>query len=220
MSNTPNLDLELIESTDNVKTTFLDKINNNYVKIDTNYNEIKEQIIEAVGATNLEDAITEINNYENTIATLNSLGDASPEDIRPGKTALVKGELITGDMAMDNVVPKVNVTLTGDNATYVGYISGYWAAINERGELIISAMSNTTAYESIYFIATSIGVGIAGSGFGISSHDTGNQVNRPMSCIVTDIDISKYTNIDITLNASTVNSSYDYVALQVTVVGS
>lgn len=220
MSNTPNLDLELIESTDNIKTTFLEKINNNYTKIDTNYNEIKEKVIEAVGSETLEEAYTEIANYRSVIDNLKSQGDATAADIALGKTALVQGQLITGsfDSSM-NVLPTVNVTLTG-NTTYMGYINGYWAAINERGELIISAMSNSTAYESIYFVATSIGIGIAGAGFGVSSHDTANAASTPYACVVTGIDTSLYTTIDITLNASNLSSSYDYVELDVTITGS
>lgn len=260
MSNTTNLDLEEILLSDNIKTTFLSKLNNNNQKIDNAYGILKDNLLNNTGKETLSEAIEEVNNSYVTIreqgteianlnselTNLKSIGDASSNDIINGKVALVQGETITGTgfseittattddivsgkTAYDNQgnlitgainkLPDINVTLTG-NTTYMGYISGYWAGINQNGDLIISAMSSSTAYESIYFVATSIGIGTAGSGFGISSHDTSNSASTPHACIVTGIDTSLYTSIDITLNASAVNSSYDYVQLNVTITGS
>lgn len=239
MSNTPNLDLEMIEVTDNIKTTFLNKLNSNNEKIDSAYKVLVDNLLENTNKDNLTDAVEEVNNSYTRIAELeqelastitskdsiindlnseinrlNSIGNATSSDIVTGKTAYVQGEEITGELTK---LPNVNITLSGNQ---MSYISGYWGAINERGELIISAMSNSTAYESIYFVATSIGIGTASAGFGITSHDTSNPASRPHSCIVTGLDVSAYSEINVTLNASGVNSSNDYITIKVTVTGS
>lgn len=240
MSNTPNLDLEMLEVTDNIKTTFLNKLNSNNEKIDSAYKVLVDNLLENTNKDNLIDAIEEVNNsyiriaeleqeLASTIASkdiiindlngeinrLNSIGNATSNDIATGKTAYVQGEEITGELIK---LPKVNITLTG-NATYMSYIGGYWAAINEDGTLVISAMSTTTSYENIYF-GTSDVLGTATAGFGITSHGTGNNANRPHSCIVTGIDITQYNELLVTLNASAANSSNDYIQLNVTVTGS
>lgn len=241
MSNTPNLDLEMIEVTDNIKTTFLNKLNSNNTKIDNAYKVLVDNLLENTNKDNLTDAIEEVNNsyiriaeleqeLASTIASkdsiinelnieitrLNGIGDANPTDIVNGKTALVQGQEVIGEYIK---IPKINVTLSGSNSTYVGHISGYWAGINQDGTLIISAMSSSASYEHIYFVATSIDIGTASSGFGINSFDTGDPASVPHSCIVTGIDISQYEEINVTLNVSGVNSTNDYISIQVTVSG-
>lgn len=138
--------------------------------------------------------------------------NATPNDVVMSTTAYSStGELIVGTAVRQILI---NVTLTG-NSTYMGYISGYGAGIDHLGNLVIWAMSNTTSYEHINFVASSIGAGTAGSGFGITSFDTSDPSAVPHACVVNGVGIANAFNI--TLNASAVNSSYDYVTLQVTV---
>lgn len=113
-------------------------------------------------------------------------------------------------------IPTINVSLTGD---YTSYISGYGAGINKNGVLVIWAMSNSTSYENVYFYPTSIGIGSQGDGWSIGSDwDTSNPVNSPRACTVTGL--SSYNTINITLETYSINTTYDYVRLNVTVTGS
>ena len=115
--------------------------------------------------------------------------------------------------------PTINVTLDSSaNSTYLGYIAGYGAGTDHNGTLVIWAMSNTTSYENIVFEDISIGVGTIGQGWNIDSHDTANSANRPHACTITGL--SAYNTINVTLKPSAVNSTDDYVKIQVTVTGS
>lgn len=203
---TNNLELELIEMNDTIHEGFLDKINGNMEKLDSKYGELVNLFFEKTGQNTLEDVVTYLDNIEENI--ISSQPDLIPENIVSGATILG----VNGTAKKQTVI---NVTLTG-NATYMGYISGYGAGIDQNGNLIIWAMSNTTSYEAIYFTATSV-IGTKGAGWDISSHDTSNQANEPRACVLTEI--NGYDEINITLNASSTNSSYDYVKLDVTVTG-
>ena len=113
------------------------------------------------------------------------------------------------------VMPTINVTLSGTNASYV---SGYGAGIDQNGVLVIWAMCSGTANEHISFTNTSIGAGTIGSGWGITSFDIGDPVDVPHACTITGL--GSYSTINITLNANTRNTSYDYVGLAVTLTAS
>lgn len=125
------------------------------------------------------------------------------------------GTLITGTYTPPTALPTINVSLTGD---YTSYISGYGAGIGSDGTLVIWAMSNSSAYEHIYFYASSIGSGTVGKGFGISDFDTGDPTGVPHACTVTGL--SGKTTINVTLNTYTTSTSYDYVRLNVTLTAS
>lgn len=112
-------------------------------------------------------------------------------------------------------IPTINVTLTGDNSSY---ISGYGAGIDQNGVLVIWAMSSSSAYEHIYFVDTSIGAGTIGNGWNISSYDTGDPANVPHACTVTGL--SGKSTINITLNAYNTNTSSDYIQVRVTLTAS
>ncbi len=126
---------------------------------------------------------------------------------------IASGKSIFGVAGTAKLIPTITVTLTG-NSTYMGYISGYGAGIDQNGVLVIWAMSNSTSYEHIQFTATNI-IGTAQNGWGITSFDTGDPVSVPHACTITGL--GSYSNIDITLNASAVNTSSDRVELQVTI---
>lgn len=140
---------------------------------------------------------------------------ATASDIKTGKTAYNNaGTLIVGTYS-PQLIPTINVTLTGTNSSY---ISGYGAGINKDGVLVIWAMSNSTAYEHVSFSASSIGTGTTGSGWSITSYDTSDPSSVPYACTITGL--SGKNTIDITLNANTLSSSYDYVQLAVTLTAS
>jgi hypothetical protein len=135
---------------------------------------------------------------------------ATENDIVVGRTAYNEvGVLMTGNATRQM---QVNVRLTGTNYSY---ISGWGGGIDQNGNLVIWAMSNTTAYEHINFVPKSIGVGTAGSGFNITSFDTSDPASVPHACVVTGVGIAN--GFEVMLDATSVNSSYDYVTLQVTV---
>ena len=113
----------------------------------------------------------------------------------------------------------INVTLDSSaNSTYAGYITGYGAGIDHNGTLVIWAMSNSTSYEHINFVNTSIAIGTISQGWNKTSHDTSDSASIPHACTITGL--SAYNTINVTLKPTAVNSSYDYVTIQVTVTGS
>lgn len=137
---------------------------------------------------------------------------ATSNDIIASKTAYTnEGTLITGVASREKTL---NVELTGSNATYKGYISGYGAGINQDGTLVIWAMSNSTSYEHVSYTAGDL-VGTAGSGFGITSYDTSDPVSVPHACTVTGL--TNYDVINVELNVTGVNGTYDYVAITINI---
>lgn len=248
----------------------LEKMNSNMQKVDNKYGELKNALLEQTGKSTLEEAIAYVQTLANQITFLNSSGDATASQILSGKTAVVKGNVITGtipsqgaqtitpstanktiasgkylsgtqtikgdaNLVASNIVsgksifdvvgtakPQtiVNVSLdTATNATYAGYISGYGAGIDHNGNLVIWAMSNSTNYEHINFIDTSIGVGTIGSGWNITTaFDTSDGANIPHACTVTGL--SSYNTINVTLVPSAGDSTDDYIEVKVTVTGS
>ena len=132
---------------------------------------------------------------------------------------IISGKSIFGVAGNAKKQTIINVTLDSSaNSTYAGYISGYGAGIDHNGTLVIWAMSSTTSYEHINFVNTSIGIGTIGNGWNITSHDTADSVNTPHACTITGL--SAYDTINVILKPTAVNSSYDYVTIQVTVTGS
>ena len=110
-------------------------------------------------------------------------------------------------------IPTINVTCNASTS----YVSSYGAGINKSGVLVIWVMSASTAYEHIYFYPSSIGIGTKGVGWDISSWDTGDPV-ACYACTVTGL--SSYSTINVNLAYNTINSSYDYTRLDVTITGS
>lgn len=219
MSST-NLNLEEIILDDTLNGTMLEKLNENMKKLDDKYGELKNALLEQTGKSTLAEAVEYVQSLYNQIIELNTIGTATASDILSGKVALVKGELVTG---VGKIRPTINITLdSSSSSTYAGYISGYGAGIDDEGTLIIWAMSNTSSYEHINFVDTSIGIGTIGEGWNITSYDTSDPVSVPHACTVVDLsnDLSNYNTINITLKPTAVNSSYDYITVQVTVTGS
>lgn len=113
------------------------------------------------------------------------------------------------------VMPTINVTLSGTNSSYV---SGYGAGIDQNGVLVIWAMCSGTANEHISFTNTSIGAGTIGNGWNITAFDTSDPASVPHACTITGL--GSYSTINITLNANTRDTSYDYIGLAVTLTAS
>lgn len=241
--NTANLQLETIELTDNMQSSLLNKMNNNFKKIDEAYGKLKNKLLVKTDAETLSEAIDyleDLNETKNELDELKSKGDATESDIRSGKTALIQGieitgtafgetttatenDIVVGKTAYDNEgnlitgtinkMPTINVELTG-NATYKGYISGYGAGINNDGTLIIWATSNNNAFEHINFVKKSIEIGTINWGWNITSHDTNDAINVPHACTVDGL--QDYKTINVTLSADSTNGTYDYVTVNVT----
>ena len=72
---TPNLDLEKIQLTDNVKTSMLEKMNNNFEKIDAAYSKLSDLLLEKTSKETLAEAV----NY------VEKLVDAQDATITPDK---------------------------------------------------------------------------------------------------------------------------------------
>lgn len=238
---TSNLNLELIELTDTMREAFRNKLNSNMQILDTKYGELISRLELLTGQTTLENALNKVSHMSDTrdanaissdiisgktayvneqkvTGTFNgkdsSDADAVASEIVLGKTAYVNNQKIVGTLNMSApTIPVINITLTGSNATY---ISGYGAGIDQNGNLVIWAMSGTSSYEHIYFVASNV-IGTKGAGWDKTNFDTSDPINIPHACTLTDV--VGYNIINITLNASAVSSSSDYVKLDVTVTG-
>lgn len=123
MANTPNLDLEEISLDDNVKTTFINKLNSNQEKIDTNYGYLVDNLLENTRKDTLVEAIEEVNNLAGTISnleeevdSLNSIGNAEASDIKSGKKALVQGVEVTGTLLSQPITATVSDIKSGKTA--------------------------------------------------------------------------------------------------------
>lgn len=113
------------------------------------------------------------------------------------------------------VIPMPTINVTCDAST--SYISDYGAGINNEGVLVMWAMTASTTYEHVYFYPSSIGIGTKGVGWEIISWDTSD----PLACYACTVTgLSGYSAINVNLKYNSVNSSYDYTRLDVTITGS
>jgi len=122
-------------------------------------------------------------------------------------------ELVLDDLGIYSVN---SFSITGTYATSTYYTaagSGY--AVLPNGNVIIFIQGGTsTSYEHIYFNLTSNTANVTKvAGWDISSWDTGDPTKVIYACIIGGIT----GKIDISINLSTVNSSYDYVRADVTI---
>lgn len=110
-------------------------------------------------------------------------------------------------------VPTLNVELTG---SYTNYIGNYGAIINKDGELVIWALGNSSAYDHVYFVASSLATGTKKAGWDVYPYGTSDSASILHSCMLENVDIT-LNSINIRLNADAIDSSYDYVRLSVTI---
>ena len=95
---TPNLNLQEITLDDKLRTDFINKINNNMEIIDTKYSELKNGVLEKTGKGTLEESIAFISELKKANDSYEAFGNATSSDILVGKTALVKGKEVTGQL--------------------------------------------------------------------------------------------------------------------------
>lgn len=109
-------------------------------------------------------------------------------------------------------IPTINVSCDASTT----YVSSYGAGINKEGVLVIWVMTGSTSYEHVYFYSSSI-VGTKGFGWDISAWDT----NDPVGCYACTVNgLGSYSTINANLKYNSVNSTYDYVRLDVTITAS
>lgn len=112
------------------------------------------------------------------------------------------------------VSPKVNSIAATGSYTSATYQQGYWAAITNGKQLIITVKGGTsTSYESIYFTNASVpsGVTLLGQSYYSYSSMTAGQMYVAVYSGIT-------SDVNITLNFNSTNSSSDYVQCAVTIV--
>lgn len=109
--NTPNIGLEMIVLDDTLNKSMINKINNNMKKLDNKYGELKESLLAQTRKETLEEAIAYIQTLADRIAELEATGTASASSILAGKTAVIKGQVITGNIpsvGAQNFTPRNN----------------------------------------------------------------------------------------------------------------
>lgn len=141
-------------------------------------------------------------------------------------------EAIRGKKGTTDVIPAANFdteisniktapTITYNSTvttTTQGKVKG-GAGIN-GGTLVIWGMvtDNTTAWEHVSFVNTSIGAGELGYGWNKTNFGSDDPVDVPYACTITGL--SGYSNIDVRVHFANPNQTNDYVEAQVTLTAS
>lgn len=95
---TTNLNLEEIILDDRLKKEFIEKFNLNMQKIDEKYGELQESLLKQTGKSTLAEAIDYVQDLANMVSSLKNVGTATASQILSGKSAMVKGTVITGNI--------------------------------------------------------------------------------------------------------------------------
>ena len=191
---TTNLQLETIELTDNMQTSLLNKMNNNFNKIDEAYEKLKEGLLNQTGKETLSEAIEYVDDLANekslllsSLEEITSLGNATETDIKSGKTALVQGIEVTGT-AFSEVT-----TATAED------IAPNKTAYDNDGNLIIGTMKGMPTINIEAISSSSVQASIL-SGYGAGIDNNGTLVIWAMT---TD---ANYENVSFTYTSTSISA--------------
>lgn len=140
---------------------------------------------------------------------------ATANDIVANKTAYVNGQKVTG--TLNKIINLVNsVTFTGSYATELSsrtWSYGFNPVTNHV--LLVLQGSSSTSYENVYFTLASVpsSSNITLLGTYTSSFDTSNPVGMMFGCILQGVT----SPINISINVTTRNSTYDYYQAALTI---
>lgn len=155
---TTNLGLDTISTTDSIQNAFLTKMNSNMQKLDNAYGLLKTKILDVTEENNLNDAINTFNTMGQQVTNLKSIGNATASDIVYGKTALVQGNTITGNLKK----PEIKTVAVSSGATTVSFTFSFnpthfycWfvpnnISCNYTNYYLISFDGDTNTGEAIY----------------------------------------------------------------------
>ena len=144
---TTNLGLDTIETTDSIQNAFLTKMNSNMQKLDNAYGFLKAKILNVTEENNLNDAINTFNTMGQQITNLKSIGNATASDIVYGKTALVQGNIITGNLKK----PEIKTVTVSSGATTVSFTFSFNPQHFYCWVIPIGISCNSTNYYLISF---------------------------------------------------------------------
>lgn len=178
---TENLDLELIQLSDNIQTSMLEKMNDNFEKIDAAYETLKNNLLNKTGKTTLSEAIS----YVNSLVNAND-ATATADKIFNGYTAYKGTTKITGTA--------LATTTNGSAATLLDGRTLY----NYNGSLITGSMANKSG------TSTNANGSISGDFYRLQIPATGyyttsSYVQRSKNNVLNDLGVKAMPTINLTL---------------------
>ena len=181
---TPNLNLETIELTDNMRSSLLEKMNNNFAKIDSAYETLKSSLLEKTRKTTLSEAI----DYIDQLVNAND-ATATADKIFNGYTAYKGTEKITGTALATATTAAASQILNG--------LKMY----NNSGTLVTGTMINNGGVSVTATGSTSNNdyrLKIPTTGY----YNTTSYLTRQKSLVLSDLGVETMPTINVTLTGS------------------